>query len=438
MVSTTRRVLGNGFWGAGQQAVAVGLNSVIGVVLVVFVSVNDYGIYSYAVALASLGNTIMTAGLNSLAVKDLVNNREANASIVAGLMVVREFFALLGFVAAGAIALTSADGALILATLISSAALFTRAIDAPESWFLSHLRSSQTASARIVVAVVMFGVRLLLLFIWADVWMLLALAAVESLAASVWIIVRYLRAPDSPGLTRPAIREVFGLARRSWPLLLSGVANQINLRGGLLVIQAVLGTPAVAVYAAASKLSEVTYLLPVVFMNSTLPVLLEVRKAEGSESPRYERMLQRSYDQAFWLGVAVAVGIATVGVAIIHLLFGDAYNDAADVLLIQVISCPFVFMAAVYSKWIVAEGYLWSSLSRHVAGAVLNLGLTFLLIGPYGLAGAAVASVVSYIGASYLAAFLGRRSRFAARQMTLAILAPLRLVLGFYRRRRNA
>lgn len=423
-----RRSLGNGFWNAGQQGLSLALNAVIGILLVVAVPVAEYGIYSYAVALSSIGVAVMSAGLSGLAVRELVNERESNAAIVASLTVIREFFALVGFVIIGGISLTSGDELAIAATLLASSALFGRALNAPELWFLSHLRSKKTAITRISVTAGLFGVRLALLALWPNIWVMLVLYSLEGLISSLIIIGMYLKDKDSPGFSRPGFASMFKLLRRSWPLMLSSLADQANLKASIIVIQALLGSKAVAVYAAASRLSEISFFLPVVFMNSTFPVLLKVRKEKGNDSPEYRRMLQRSYDQAFWIGVIVALAVVVLGTVIIDVIFGPDYEDAKTVLYIQAAACPFVFMGAVYSKWIIAESYLWSSLVRHSFGAAVNIGLNFALIPTTGVTGAAIATLVSYVCSSFFASFLGAKSRVAGRQMATAVIWPVRLL----------
>ncbi|MCS5713724.1 flippase [Herbiconiux sp. CPCC 205716] len=424
----SRKSLGNGFWNAGQQGLSLALNAVIGILLVVAVPVQEYGLYSYAVALSSIGVAVMSAGLTGLAVRELVQDREANSAIVASLTLIREFFALVGFLIIAGLSLTSGDGLAIAATLLASSALFGRALNAPELWFLSHLRSGKPAIARISVTVALFGVRLALLALWPNIWVMLILYSAEGLISSLIIIGMYLRDKDSPGFARPSFPAMFTLLRRSWPLMLSSLADQANLKSSVIVIQALLGPKAVGVYAAASRLSEISFFLPVVFMNSTFPVLLKVRKEKGPDSSDYRRMLQQSYDRAFWMGVLVAVSVIVVGTVVIRVVFGPEYADAEPILYIQAAACPFVFMGAVYSKWIIAEGYLWSSLVRHSFGAVVNIALNFALIPVMGVIGAAVATLVSYIAASFVASFLGRRSRFAGGQMARAIVWPARLV----------
>ena len=431
----TRRSMGNGIWNAGQQGLTLALNAVIGILLVVAVPVEEYGIYSYAVALASIGVAVMSAGLTGLAVRELVHDREANASIVASLTVIREFFAIVGFVIIGLISLTSGNDLAIAATLLASTALFGRALNAPELWFLSHLRSGKPATARISVTVALFGVRLALLAFWPNIWIMLVIYSLEGLISSLIIMFMYFRDKNSPKFARPSFTSMFGLLRRSWPLMLSSLADQANLKSSVIVIQAMLGEAAVGVYAAASRLSEISFFLPVVFMNSTFPVLLKVRKEKGADSKEYKAMLQRSYDQAFWFGLFVAVAVAIMGTILIRVVFGPRFEDAVPVLLVQALACPFVFMGAVYSKWIIAEGYLWSSLVRHSFGAGINILLNIALIPVIGVQGAAVATLVSYVSSSYFASFLGAKSRAAGIQMSLAVIWPARLARNWIMRR---
>lgn len=428
----SRRSIGNGFWNAGQQGISLALNAVIGILLVTAVPVAEYGIYSYAVALSSIGIAVMSAGLSGLAVRELVTHRDINAAIVTSLTVVREFFAIVGFAIIALISLTSGNNLTVAATLLAASALFGRALNAPELWFLSHLRSRGPAIARIATTGVLFVLRIVLLLVWPNIWIMLVVYSLEGLISSLLIIAMYLRDKSSVGFAKPSFSEMVRLLRRSWPLMLSGLADQANLKSSVVVLQALSGEAAVGIYAAASRLSEITYFLPTVFMNSTFPVLLKVRKEQGSNSSLYRSMLQRSYDQAFWYGVLAALAVSAVGTLVIRLLFGPEYEVAVPVLLIQAMACPFVFMGAVYSKWIIAEGYLWSSLVRHGFGASVNIALNFALIPPWGVVGAAVATLISYIASSFLASFLGKNSRSAGTQMAYAIIWPLRLLLRLF------
>ncbi|AOY70088.1 flippase [Arthrobacter sp. ZXY-2] len=417
-------VVNNGSWDAGQQLVTTLANAVVTFLLVTVVSVSDYGMFSYAVALSSLGTAVMSAGLSGLAVKKLVEDRAANAAIISSLLLARELFALAGYVLVILISLSSNDFPTILATALAAVSLFGRGLEAPDMWYLSKLRSRRTAVVRGASTLVLLAVRLTVLALVPNIWIFLGLFALEPLIVSLLIIIRYCREMDSPGLAYEGFKRAKNLLRESLPLMLSGLANQINLKADIVALQALQGNVSVAIYSLAARLSELTHFFPVIFMNSLLPGVLETRKVHGPKSRRYLNRLYRAYLRAFWLGVSISVCVAIAGWLLIPLMFGNQYAESVLILTIHVCATPFVFMAAVYSKWIIAEGILWVSLVRHGAGAALNVVLCMILIPLFGGVGAALATVVSYTAASYLSCFLGRSTRGQGILMSRAIFAP--------------
>jgi O-antigen/teichoic acid export membrane protein len=435
--SEGRLAVNNGSWGALQQGAAMGANSVIGLLLVVALPVDQFGAYSYATALSAVGVAVMSGGLASLGVKMLLDPARVDRTTMTGLLVVREVLALVSVGLIVLIGLTSTDDVSAAAALLAASSLIARAFDAPELWYRAQMQTKVIAWRRLVVTVLFFGARLVAIFFFQDLWLFLILFVAEAVVSSGAIFVKYLADRSAPGFGRVSVSSSMGLVRESWPLLISGIANQANLRSDVIVIQAVLGASAVGVYSAAARMSELAFFIPVVFMNATLPLLLKTRRVEGADSQAYRSALQKSYDGAFWLGVVVAAAAGGVGTFVITTFFRDAYAPSVGILWILVIACPFVFMAAVYSKWIIAEGILWASVVRHSMGAVANIGLNLALLPVIGIRAAAISTVTSYIVASYLSCFLGRRSRLAGIQMTLAIVAPARYLIDLTRQGRS-
>ena len=421
------RVMSNGSWSALQQVITMGFNAVLGILLVLVLPQEDFGLYSYATAMVAIGMSVMTAGMSGLALQALVQAEDRNAEIMAALLLVREVFALVGYVAIGLLAYLTASDLALAVTLLASVALFGRALDAPEFWYVSRLRTRITARIRISVSIAMFIVRLGLILWFPNIWVFIGAYVLEGVLVGALIYVRYRFRDDSPGVLKPAIGDVRTLVTRSVPLMLSGFASQINLRGDVVIISSLLGAASVGIYAAAARLSELAYFLPVVFMNVAFPGILRLRKQEGADSPAYIAAMQRAYDTAFWSGVLVAGGIALTGSILITTVFGPEYAASRSVLLIHVAACPFIFMAAVYSKWIIAENILWTSLLRHALGAGVNIALCLYLIPAHGVQGAAMATGISYIVASYLSCFVGGpKNRQAGWAMTRAMAAPIR------------
>jgi O-antigen/teichoic acid export membrane protein len=417
----------NGFWALASQLSNLLFNGLFAIVLAQFVSVSEFGVFNYAISLASLGMAVMSAGLYGLAIREYHSHPELSSRITGSVILIREVMATCAYVVLLVVSASSAGPAAFTGAAIACLGILARVFDAPELWFQANLKAKTPAIVKISVACVFFGARLVILFAEPNVFLILALFAAEQLFNAVAIFFFYLRAtPHRPRLSL-SLRGTRALARQSMPLMISTIANQVNLKSDMVFIQALMGSTSVGLYAAASRISEILYTLPTTYMNATFPRLLAVRRLTSDGGERYKRELQRALDGAFWLGVAFVVIVYFSSDAIVAVLFGTEYMQSAEVLRIHVLACPFVFMAAVFSKWIIAENKLWLSLGRHIAGAVIAIGLNLLLIPQMGITGSAYATVLSYASASYFFCFFTPSTRGIGLQMTLTIVAPFRI-----------
>jgi O-antigen/teichoic acid export membrane protein len=427
----SRSIRQNSIWNALQQVSNLASGSVFAIVLAWVLPLRDYGVYSYALALCTVGFAVTTAGLNGLGIKYIVAEGMRGTRSVAAILLIRELFCVATYLVLGAISFTSHDRLTTIATLVALSSLFVRALDAPELWYMAHMRSRRTAMIRVITVTVMVVVRIIAILVLPNVWLFIGIFVAETALASLWILWRFCFEPDAPAMVRPARTEIRSMLNESSPLALSAIADQINQRAAIVIIQPLLGSVAVGVYSLAARVSELAYFLPIVVMNATLPVLLRAlddSRQTGSDL-RYRRMLQVAYDRTFQFGLGVALVVTAVCLSPAKHLVSAELQPVFGILAIHIWASPFVFMGAVYSKWIIAEGYLWSSLLRHGAGAVANIALNFTLIPHWGLYGAALATVVSYAISNYFACFLGTQSRRQGFAMTRAFASPVTAVV---------
>jgi PST family polysaccharide transporter len=111
---------------------------------------------------------------------------------------------------------------------------------------------------------------------------------------------------------------------------------------------------------------------------------------------------------------------------VVRVIFGDAYLAAAPVLALHVWAGVFVFTRALISRWLIAEDLIRISLWSHGAGALANVLLNLWLIPPYGAQGAAIATLVSYGVAGWVAFVIPRSTRVVAMQIARAAALPFR------------
>src|SRR5882724_1158220 len=84
-----RNIRQNSTWNALQQAATLASGSVFGVVLIWFLPLREFGVYSYAIALCTVGFSVTTAGLNGLGIKYIVAEGEHGGRSVGGILLIR-------------------------------------------------------------------------------------------------------------------------------------------------------------------------------------------------------------------------------------------------------------------------------------------------------------------------------------------------------------
>jgi O-antigen/teichoic acid export membrane protein len=198
------------------------------------------------------------------------------------------------------------------------------------------------------------------------------------------------------------------LLKDSWPLILSGLVVMVYMRIDQVMIKEMLNNEAVGQYAAAVRISEAWYFIPIVITNSLFPSIVNAKKQ--SEDLYYTR-LQNLYTFMVWMAIAVAVPMTFLSGWIINVLFGSEYSQAANVLKIHIWAGVFVFLGVAFSKFLISENFTKKAFARTFIGAIMNVSLNYFMIPKFGISGAAIATLLSQFTANYLYDFFDKDLR---------------------------
>jgi len=394
-----------------------------------------FGVLSFALSLVLLFGTFWTLGLSGLAIRELVREPDRESELLGTILGLR----LLGGIVAVAAALgltvvldTDAQTRLAVGILIVGV-LTLYAFDGIDFWLQAQVRSRNAVIARSAALVIASAVNIGLIVVGAPLVLFVVAAALEYALAGVGLVLVYIRLGGRPGTWRFSTGLTRRLLGASWPLILSGLANAINLRVDQLMLGTMVGPEAVGIYAAAARLSEVWYFVPVAIAASVFPAMV---RAHAGDRVAFQGWMGRLYDLMVALALPIAIVVSVLSVQLIFLLYGNGYAASAPILAIHVWAGPFVFLGAALSRWLIAEDRLRFSLVRHGAGALVNVGLNLVLIPPLGGVGAAISTLVSYAVASLGACFLYPPLRPQAWAMVRALGLPLRVIAAGFRTRR--
>jgi O-antigen/teichoic acid export membrane protein len=158
------------------------------------------------------------------------------------------------------------------------------------------------------------------------------------------------------------------------------------------MIKSLLGEEDVGFYAAAVRIVEIAYFVPIVLAASLFPRIV-------SSNQRSEASLRDStllfFELMSLLAWFAAIVLFVLHDVIVVLLFGPAFADAAPVVAVSAWASVFVFSGVAASQWAIAKNLTRQAMVRTLLGAGLNIALNLILIPRYGITGAAVATLIS-------------------------------------------
>ncbi|GIK82824.1 MAG: polysaccharide biosynthesis protein [Alphaproteobacteria bacterium] len=242
----------------------------------------------------------------------------------------------------------------------------------------------------------------------------------ETLAVVVlgWLMLRrqpISRREFSPELYRGML--VFGI-----PMIAYELGALLLNFGDRYVIQAMLGGTALGHYSASYNLAEYVQMIIVAsFGQAVVPMFTKLWEEKGEAATR--SFIERALHFYCMIGVAVVFGLAAVGEDVLVLLASEKYRAGAVVI-------PWIIAATVIDggATLLGAGLFIRKQTRIlmfivVSCAVLNVVLNVVLIPHFGILGAAIATLASYVVLTVAMLVIGR-SR-------LRIAFPWRALLKF-------
>ncbi len=383
----------------------------VGIWVARYLGPEQFGVFSYAIAFASLFSSIAKLGLDGIVVRDLVREPEQRDSYLG-----TAFWLKLGgaVVMLGAVALatqlTSSDRLTNLYIFIIASGAIFQSFEVVDFYFQSKVLSKFVSICKMTQLLLSSILKLYFIFTGADlIWfVLVTLVDQFTLALSLYLAYRYQKLGSFYCHFNRAIAKQ--LVRDSWPLIFSGLVVMIYMRIDQIMIKEMLGEREVGLFSAAVRISEVWYFIPMIITASLFPSIVNAKKI--SEELYYAR-LQRLYTIMVWLAIAIALPMTFLSDWLVTLLYGESYREAGQVLMVHIWAGVFVFLGVASGRWLISENLQWIAFYRTFSGAIINIILNFVLIPIYGLIGAAIATVIAQTMAAFVCDILSKKTRMA-------------------------
>jgi len=411
------------FWLGADRAGLILSSLISQAVIVRYLGPSVFGELSFVLAWVSILIPIAQAGTGSWIVRAMLEKPSDEWPILKSAMAWRLLGSLIGIVVGISLWLIfESDRSHSVSVLLLFASQVFTIFQVADFYFQSTMDSSSLVRVRLGIVLLFASLKCVVAFNQASIDSLIGLYAIEAVALGLAGMWSYFQARGR--VLRPGLGSTWVdwfRVRSGW-LMASSLAEVIYLKIDIIMLERMRGIEEVGTYSIAARLSEVWYAVPVLIMAAWFPRMWESR----SSTSDWNRTIQRSLDGLLAMALVLAIMMQFGAGFVVATIFGSEVAGSAAILTVHIWASIFIFMRAVFSRWLIAEDLPRFSLATHVAGAVMNIALNLWWIPTHGALGAAYATLVSYAFASWITLYLHPRTRPIAHMMARSLCLPVR------------
>lgn len=401
------KIINNIGWLFFDKIFRMGVGLFIGAWMARYLGPEQLGLLNYVLAIISFLVVIAGFGLNSIIVKELVNEPKATNIIMGStffIQVVTSIFAFLILLLLTFILFTDHTSK-IIAIVIGFSLLF-KVSDVIRYFFESQTQSKYIVWAENCSFIICSLLKIILILCKASLLAIASIFLLDAFIISGLIVFAYLSRKQQITTWKVDLSYIKKIIKQCWPLILSGLTIMIYMRIDQVMLGQMLDYEAVGLYTAATKISEIWYFIPMIIVSSIAPTLIKEKRINEHN---YFNKLKFILNTLTLISIVIAFTVSIFSSYIISILYGTQYQASANVLIIHMWTGIFVSMGLVTSQYLIIQNLQVLSLYRTLFGAIINVIMNFILIPILGILGAALATLIAQISVNLLYDLLDKR-----------------------------
>jgi len=410
----------NTAWLFSENFLRMMMSLLVGIWVARYLGPTLFGVFSYSLAFAAIFTSITNLGLDDILVRDFILEKNKIIDYIGTAFWLRIIGSILLLLVLGiGINISSNDYLTNIYILIIASGSIFQSFNVIDLFFQSQAKSKITSIAKLLQLLISSAIRIYLIFIEANlIWFVVVMLFDQITLASI-LAYSYYKKKLKIFYNKFSAVIAVKLLKDGWPPLISGIAIITYIRIDQLLINYYLGSEATGIYSVAVRLSEVWYIIPVLITQSIFPSLVN---SKINDKDLYDKRISQLYTMLVLFSIMIAMITSFLGEWIVNTLYGEAYSNAATILILHIWGGIFVALGVVGGKSLINENKQYLLIHRAIFGAILNIILSMYLIPIYGLMGAAFATLTAIIFSSYALDFFGKNTRKMFYQKTRALL----------------
>lgn len=387
--SAEQTVAKNAVWLTISQVGARLVRAAFMVYLARLVGAEGYGVISYALSLAALLSSVTDLGISGVITREGSKNREDQFRYLATGAAAKAGLVVVAGVVLGVWGIAGAPSAYLL-PLVMAVVAFDGIRDLSTALFRAqeHMELEAYVQLTTNVGIALLGLAAALI-VGTPGWVLAGYAggclvgAIAALYPLRWSLRDLSRRYD-----RSLVRD---LVRSSWTFGIVGLVGGIMLNADAIMLAWFRPAAEVGYYAAAQRIVQLLYVLPLPIASALFPLVARL----AADKERFREVVEGASRFLLVLGTGGAVGLLAASGALIHLLYGDAYEPASSSLAIMSLTLIPSFVVASLGNALFALRRERALIGYAVVAVLANVAFNLVLIPRFGGPGSALATLLA-------------------------------------------
>lgn len=377
----------------------------------------EYGTITYTYSYVALFLPICTLGMNDIAVKELIDNKNESNKIMGTIISLRFLSSLvsIGFIYLIVKAFTNNPLFPYIAFLQSLSLVF-QIFDTIIYYYQSQLLAKKTGIIIAVSYIITAIFRIVGLLLGKDIYWFAFAVSFDYLVISVLLMVVYFKDGNSLFFSLDVAKK---LLNKSSHYIFSGIMVVIYSKADTIILGKMIDETNVGYYSAATTLCNAWPFVLTAIIDSANPIIVETFNIDKNE---YYKKIRQLYAAVFYISLFVAIFITLLAPIIINILYGSEYQTAVGPLRIVCWSTIFSYLGVARTSWMQCENKIKYESTLSLFGAIINVVLNLVLISLYGIIGAAIALLLTQFITNVVLVFIIKDIRINAKLIIDAVL----------------
>lgn len=389
----------NTSWLFADRLLKMSIGFFVIMLLTRYLGPSNFGLLSYSQSFVGIFVAFATLGIDVILVRELVKNEIDSEKLIGTAIVMKLIASALAIIIIFIINYNIEDKQSVLLINVIAITLVFQSINTLDTYFQANVLSKYSVIANLIAFVLSSTVKLSLIFFEAELIYFAYALVFDSIMIAIGYIYIYTQQKESLFSLKYDKKVAVYYLKKGWPLMMVALAAFVYTRTDQIMIKHLIGNKAVGNYAAATRISELFYFVPLLISQSVFPKLIEMKQRSEKE---YFNLLEKLYKILIWSAIPIALFLFTFSDLIISIIYGEEYAQASGILSILAFGIIFNAIGTITTKVLYIEHYERKYLYRSILGVFVNIVLNFWLIEVYGVQGAAIATLITLFMMFYI------------------------------------